>query len=57
MAKMVYHRREIRIRPEEMMEWFEQEASCEQHVIFFLVFNLKKLKINLPEKFVNINLY
>lgn len=54
---MVYHRREIRIRPEEMMEWFEQEASCEQHVIFFLVFNLKKLKINLPEKFVNINLY
>lgn len=45
-AKMVYQSREMRVGPEETMEWLEQKASHEQHVIFVLVFNLKKLKIN-----------
>lgn len=45
-AKMVYQSREMRVGPEETMKWLEQKASHEQYVVFFLVFNLKKLKIN-----------
>lgn len=45
-AKMVYQSREMRVGPEETMEWLEQKASHEQYVVFFLVFNLKILKIN-----------